>query len=517
MYKNNFTPPGPPAAPEVSASGSGQGVILNWGNNFNAVEITENFNSTGRKFEGYNVYQLASADSTLKNAVRLATYDVKDGITSIVKKYVDPFTGRILTGISQYATDSGIKRYIELNKDTLTGLPFINGTKYYFAVTAYSYNSSPLFFDPVQESSFKLITVIPQSTNPGERYLGETGQQIEVEHTAGGSTTNVLAEVIDPSLQTGDTYKITFDSVSGSLVWNLTDVTTGAEKLRNISFSDSSLIIDGILLNIRPASPGFGENGHGIVETNYGGKALTPSQYDASGMPYNGNTVWLSPNSNHTYFLEDTSGTYTTDHLISDPGVLNNRNFEIRFTAGTNYGVKAFTSDSIITMPFQIWDLGQTTPDDQSDDRQMIPFVYENKPGYNTIQYSSGRFENIAYPASDRIFFADPQGKDGYQRFAQECIKLGGAGAVYDPKNDGSASGYWADRHGGNLFSINNLVFCYIGGTENWPPAGTVIRFYSNKLLTVNDVFEFKSPGILNDMQLAKEDVQKINVFPTPY
>ena len=50
----------------------------------------------------------------------------------------------------------------------------------------------------------------------------------------------------------------------------------------------------------------------------------------------------------------------------------------MRWTDGPNYGVQAFTSDNIVSVPFELWNIGSATPDDMTDDVRMIPFIYEN-------------------------------------------------------------------------------------------------------------------------------------------
>ena len=73
--------PSPPAAPQVSVTTTEESVILNWGDNQDAIDATEDPAIAGYSFEGYNVYQLPTATSSIDAAVKVATYDLENGVT----------------------------------------------------------------------------------------------------------------------------------------------------------------------------------------------------------------------------------------------------------------------------------------------------------------------------------------------------------------------------------------------------------------------------------------------------
>jgi hypothetical protein len=142
-YNNFFQIPASPPPPQVNIVNSNNKVVLDWGENSNAVSATENYSSLGYTFEGYNVYQLPPPNSTA-NAQRLATFDLVDNVLKISDDYFDPTSGTVTSKVYEFGTDSGIKREFTITTDAIMnpGRPLANGTKYYFAVTAYGYNAN---------------------------------------------------------------------------------------------------------------------------------------------------------------------------------------------------------------------------------------------------------------------------------------------------------------------------------------------------------------------------------------
>ena len=57
------------------------------------------------EFEGYNVYQLPSAEATLEQGVKLGTFDLENGVTTILGIDLDDASGVILDVPLQIGTD----------------------------------------------------------------------------------------------------------------------------------------------------------------------------------------------------------------------------------------------------------------------------------------------------------------------------------------------------------------------------------------------------------------------------
>ena len=144
-YDNFFDLPVAPPAPGVNAVQLDKEIVLDWGFDPGKILATETSDSKGFQFQGYNVYQLPSASADVTQGKRIATYDVIDGVGKIEDFFFDPNTGVVAKGVRQFGNDTGIKRYYSVKNDELKGgTPIINGIRYYYAVTSYSYNTDPL-------------------------------------------------------------------------------------------------------------------------------------------------------------------------------------------------------------------------------------------------------------------------------------------------------------------------------------------------------------------------------------
>ena len=221
-YDNNFDLPVPPPAPNVTVVGSESGplngvyygldnkIVLNWGTNPSNYLATENSNSKGYVFEGYNVYQLPNASASVSEGRRIATYDLANGIGKIEDLVFDVNTGSVVKLPVQFGNDSGIKRYLEITGDVFNnGEPLINGIRYYYAVTAYNYNPDPQVVPNNLENPIQILTIIPQSNTSGFEYGETQGSTLTVTHN--GTADGVVdVKVIDPQVLTGHEYEVFF-------------------------------------------------------------------------------------------------------------------------------------------------------------------------------------------------------------------------------------------------------------------------------------------------------------------
>jgi hypothetical protein len=548
-YDNFFAVPRAPTAPRVAVSPLNNEIVLEWGSDSAAVAATEVPAPLGYSFEGYNVYQLPSASASLANSKRLVTFDVANGVGKIIDLDFDPNQGSVFPTAKQYGTDSGIQRWLNIKTDAYNNnYPLVNGTPYYFAVTAYNYNSKPGLTPSTLESSPVIFTVIPHSPDPGVKYSASYGDTLtNVTHTstvAGGTLSNghVVAQVISPSQLTGATYKVVFGEMNGQSVWHVVK-TLGAKSdtvARNITDqtgSDAgSPIVDGIIFRVFSVTPDFVKF---TVVANANGPLVPPDMgtfaFNSGGFPtLDGNPpdgVNDRPSSrqqvgggkwgvhtggnNQDYTYVGRFIPRTTRDGTNWPTIVP-FDFEIRFTAAGGKGEMAFASDTVYIMdlPFELWNTGTGTPDDASDDYRMIPWINDvNRNGKfdldgvdNTI--SGGDND----PETDWIYWYEPvnkaPGHAGYD-----------AWAATSPQDDSLTGAEVMARmvlvnwNGG---SVSDSTFPS-NVNQEMPEPGTVIRIETSKPNRATDVFSIASPATTYSAEQAKADVSMINVFPNPY
>ena len=175
--------------------------------------------------------------------------------------------------------------------------------------------------------------------------------------------------------------------------------------------------------------------------------------------------------------------------------------YEIRFTStgsdifvsGTNFGSLStvVTKDDprgIGKVPFEIWNIKQTLDDISDDERLIIKILDYNRANPDSTiqdnkwsQLLSGNWEEI-YAYQD---------------------------SVMDPDN-------LPEQSGTSDFTDHKFGALVISGSQ--PAEGTVIRLVPAFPLVEENVFEITMPKAdLNSKEKAKDQMDKINVFPNPY
>jgi hypothetical protein len=217
--------------------------IITWNHNticYSPV-VWEGFNLVNYKFEGYNIDQGESPEGPWH---RIATYDLKNGITVIWDNVYSESLNCVTNLPVASGSDSGVQHFASITKD-YTGKPLINGKTYYFAVSAYFYDPGGL--PKVWESGKTIIEAVPQRPVLETQYGCSFGDTVFSE----GVLCNVLA--IDPGRMTGDTYRVEVEELDGDLVWHLTDITTGGKKLQSWDYfgADNSFpVVDGFMVQV---------------------------------------------------------------------------------------------------------------------------------------------------------------------------------------------------------------------------------------------------------------------------
>jgi hypothetical protein len=480
-YNRLFQLPSPAPAPKLKITSYDQKLLLNWGFDENAVNATENYTyslqGTTYIFEGYNVYQLPSASAGLSSAKKLATFDISDGITTITDLFPDASSGVLLPVVVQNGNDSGIKRFFADSIDAFTNNKFLNSSKYYFAVTSYSYNPNPPFGLKVLENPLVIVTATPHSNAPGVATNSKIGQAVKVQHTAGGSDGTSTVTVVDPSALTGHNYQITFDA-NGDNLWQLKDVTTGTVKASNVSqnLGATAPIIDGVQVGV---------DGPPVAINSW---TFTPS---ADRWFTGEDGVALSDN---LYLGQDFQGSNMTPDQF--------KKVEVRFLS-TPTGQNAYRY------------LRGGTPNYGYQDYQAQYFTVWDVTSSPAVQLSAA--------------YVVQKGTAVEKGPWQPTATAGGADREYlmvlgDPYTAAPAAKYSDPTKGFNALEpslpIMYALWPMIRSGHTFTPAdGQVFTIIPNFVNTALDQFAFTTSGLKSDTSTtrAQADVAKINVFPNPY
>ena len=483
-YDNLFEVPSPPAGPDVRISELDGRVLLDWSWNEEAIALTEGDDGSGFLFEGYNLYQLPSAEAPLGQGTRLATYDLENEVTTVLGTDLDVESGVILEVPLQVGTNFGVRRRVWVTHDALRGGPLVNGQEYYFAVTAYSHNAAEEAVVTTLESSPRTLICVPRKPALGTRYGTEADESMAVEHV-GGSEGSVGVVVVDPTRTTGDSYQVEFGEKEGAVVWSLVNTTSGERVLEDQSQTGRSMYMPD----------------HGfellVADAPFAIKELTwlrdgePNDDDRwlTGVNWGGRSFFGGVDLGAFFFG---SSIVTGGELVAVEMRFSNTNTQkaYRYLRGgdPNYGFQDF-----VEVPFTVWDIDSDPP------RQLnVAFV-----------------ENSGSTSEDQTWLpAD----------SEEDRPVGGREYLFILKSDYSDQAL--EQYSGMNIAAEAAAFdvLYAGWLKlrdehdsSELADGQVMRFTPYRANTLEDVFRFEVPGALFDADLQKEDVALINVFPNPY
>ena len=549
----NFDLPPAPDAPALSAASLDEQIVLTWNNpptsnnylnQYDVVSpflVSDEVSDTTYTFEGYKIYQYTSMQQAPEDGQVIATLDVPgNNITTIVDNAIDPNTGAPIRRVVATGDDLGpVQNYFVVDRDMITDTPLRNGTEYVFGVQTYAFNPNS---DPqIRQSQIQRIQVIPSTVT---NRSGGTVAGAEVDEVIRGtidktSDAIITASVADPLAITGDDYTVRFythtpsdTAVAPFLTYDVVDngevVLNGSQRFEQtgvpVPLGENVFFHEGLSFTITdaPAAIAVADNGQvGIVETaNPEAPGGDPCSTGGTGCPeFGGNSLWHAANSTGDYYVSSSS-TGNLPDLERWVTFASPHDYEMRFTEAGGYGVYAFTDDMVGTTPFEIWDIGIGTPDDPSDDVRMIPFLLDM--GESTRAdwgYAVGVDPAFGFPASDAVYFMDPQDANGYENFAA-VAEATGAGNIYPFDSDGSEQGYFAEFHGGFVYPIGRFLLGDLAQDGTPPPTGTVIRIITTKPIAAGDEFVFETAEIaptFAQTDTLSSNLDAIGIVPNPY
>src|SRR3972149_5829858 len=470
-----MTSPQAPQRPDLRATELDGEILLDWSFDQSAIQETEEpvAEPGGYMFEGYNVYQFPRPTAGIHEGTRIATYDLVNGIKIIYNYSYDlifsPQPGTHI--VLQHGTDSGIARFVRVTQDYLRDIPVLyNGEEYYFGVTAYSHTTMPGYIGAL-ESNPRIVKVRPRRPF-GMEVVSATGDTIPVSHANGSSDGSVIVTVADPLAVTGDAYEIQFHSSATWGVYNSTKGVWAIRDLNNQSGDKSYPIVDGFMPIVKSPPNDFKafetvSNANGPIDpseiavlsvNNNGFPILVNSLYpNGTSRPHGTRQQsgsagltdtcgWIIHTGSTTTPKADSYSYFTT--RVSWDGVrwphIMPYDFEIRFTYQPDNWALApdaynGSPNVMMNVPFEIWNIGANTVDDQVGDYRLFPYILD-KNANGTFDLSANDHsvsDGSNEPETDWIYWVIPldktPGESGYQSIVSN-IQAGVAGHLFlDP------------------------------------------------------------------------------------
>ena len=504
-YNLLFDLPTSPEPPTVVATPIDGGVILSWGTADYIRRVEEQYESKGYTFEAYKVYQTPSI--SFKDAKSIAVFDIIDAAMD----------------------NNGVERFITIKDDAIKSTPMINGTPYYLGVSAIGYN--PAGVPTLLEQAPSMFQVIPQTTPPGDRYA-TPGDTVKPVTKSGAATDGVCTPlIVDPSKLNGHTYEVTFrDSTDADentvTLWSLTDKTINKKLVTdwaNQSADGAFPIVDGMLVQVTgPTVPGMkGYRTTGTRHITWAGPACTAGYEDyfegyshsigaGANWAWGGSSIPATRTKNVVLrYVASCDGTWDPRTAQSDPYFSKGYRYMrrasaapaeasfatwiVRAPAGSTYPFQEYSW----SIPFAVYDLEGTTP------RRLTLGHFEN----NIV---GGLVDGRYWPKKNDD--ANPDNLFGSVSPREWCF-------IFDTDYSATeAAPYNTDVYGATWPMLWWMIVNRRSGTENITAAGDEFYIDAAHLNIPGTVFSFTSQAaVFGDVELAKGDVEQINVYPNPY
>lgn len=499
-YDVNFQLPSPPEQPKVKVIELSEKIILNWESNAAAVEA---YDSKGYKFQGYNIYQ---GESTLGPWKLIKTYDLVDNTMLIFDDQLDPETGVVINRPVAFGKDNGLQRYTEISTDALNqDIALRNWRRYYFAVTAYGY--APENTPKILENAADSLVCVPHPPVSGTSYtntFGDTLGQAQNNgltgaiHSQGVCDAFIYPVVIDPDVITGDNYKVTFGSDTSRIddttyvannYWNLKNLNSGDTllfKQQNLSGDETYQIVEGLQFKVIGSfDPPINQSAISYEPAANAANYDIDSYFDhAWGETARAIDTWGTGTTELAILQQDYELRFTGEYVDTTAAVVEvkegtgslatfvgSRNFEI----GTHPMNPSPGSADYFTLriPFEVWNVDKN--------EQVNICIYDRMQATTAPHF-------YAFNPTDRMY----------------CW------LVDKPYQETPLDPDEADA--------NFLTWNLISWTMDWQQDDVVSITYPNPIVAGLDEFTVETTvAKRGDLALAKQQAEKINVYPNPY
>lgn len=311
----------------------------------------------------------------------------------------------------------------------------------------------------------------------------------------GNGTAFVKVEIVTPAATSGDNYRVFFNkNTSNDLLYSLENSTRQQRIIQQLPLGVTSDEFDGVKVTVTECHPCIDE----ILEVAYGGNSVNPPVH-----VFRPGDLRERGGANSTNEYTFVGGGAPGDISTIARSVSNAApyDFELRFDGdplGRNAIVHIFSGDrgTHFGMPFSLWNIGIGTPNDPSDDYQIVAVGYDDSG--NPAVYDGGASPSDGGPGTmfDRIYFYD-------------LNRNGGANA--DLNNDGIVSYddflFDVNQSGGDVSTLltsrqyirsevlSRFSMVSLNSDPMYvPPVGTTIRVTTSKALSESDIYAFSTP-----------------------
>jgi hypothetical protein len=476
LYNDDFHTPVPVPVPALRIVELNDTLMLNWEKDTAQTGKIERYNSYGYRFETYKIYQYTSAAGDRASAYTFPPFDI----------YSSP-------------------RFLTVTRDFIRNQPLVNGTEYYYAVTAVMANPDPAYANPRIECPVVVLTATPHAPDPGTVYPYQIGATIgNVSDYHGINDAEVRASYYDPTQANDHVYKIIFHNnnpLDSKAQWDLFDSTSHDTllTLRHVDDPPKRVVTRG--MNVQVSGVPFYLKD--VVEVSH---ATPPQKTDVFNHPDPTGQFMIVAGGESV--IDTLKGAATSDD-----------DSELRFTKDSSWSLFAgptVRSSRWVRVPYSAWWL--TVQGNDTTYQQVYTFItdFGNDSVWRAVtylnQYYKGKQIKVFYPLT--ILTSRYEWSPGFY-----------VPGVYNdavPSDSNAAiirAFIWLNSYQRNRYTSIWKVYIADLDTNGVPaPLGTVVRFERHHRIHDGDVKVFRPRAIVTDSYAAAtEAVRRINVFPNPY
>ena len=318
--------------------------------------------------------------------------------------------------------------------------------------------------------------------------------KFDATHDSGNGDGRFEIRVVDPVATTGSDYSISISLVDDNFYYTIKNLNTQTVVVPATEIGEISPIFEGLEAELIHV-PAF----KNIIEVKYNNQVVSPP---VPVFRYNDGSGQGGVNSNQSYTFVGGGGNGSLSQISRNVASATPYDYELRFESNPQrrnkfvYGYHGRGTALLADAPFSIWNIGINSPDDPSDDYQIIPIGFDdsnNVTGYDGGVTPSGGGSGTMF---DRIYFYE------LNKTALPAGDINNDGAVdYDDflsdlaKNTGKLTTSIFSKPYIGQETIARFSLVALNGNKDFKvPNGTIIRIVTTKAALPDDEFSFSSP-----------------------